>query len=31
VESEIQITNSDTTGFVILDALQLMPVERGTE
>jgi hypothetical protein len=31
VETEIQITNSDTTGFVILDALQLMPVERGTE
>jgi hypothetical protein len=27
VETVIQITNADTTGFVILDALQLLPVE----
>ncbi|TWU04816.1 FAD-dependent oxidoreductase [Stieleria varia] len=27
VESIIQITNAETTGFVILDALQLLPVE----
>ncbi|EGF29379.1 FAD-dependent oxidoreductase [Rhodopirellula baltica] len=28
VETEIQITNADTTGFVIIDALQLLPAER---
>lgn len=27
VETTIQITNADTTGFVILDALQVLPVE----
>lgn len=27
VETIIQVTNADTTGFVILDALQLMPIE----
>ena len=27
VDTIIQITNADTTGFVILDALQLMPIE----
>ena len=27
VETIIQITNAETTGFVILDALQLIPVE----
>ena len=27
VETVIQITNADTTGFVILDALQLLPIE----
>ncbi len=28
VKTEIQITNADTTGFVIIDALQLLPAER---
>ncbi|EMI46134.1 FAD-dependent oxidoreductase [Rhodopirellula sp. SWK7] len=28
VETEIQISNADTTGFVIFDALQLLPAER---
>jgi hypothetical protein len=27
VETLIQVTNADTTGFVILDALQLLPIE----
>lgn len=27
VETSIRITNSDTTGFVILDAIQLLPIE----
>lgn len=27
-ETVIQVTNADTTGFVILDALQLLPVKR---
>ena len=27
VETVIQITNADTIGFVIFDALQLLPVE----
>jgi len=27
VETVIQVTNADTTGFVIIDALQLLPVE----
>ncbi len=30
VETVIQITNADTTGFVILDALQLLPEETAT-
>ena len=28
VETEIQISNQDTTGFVVFDALQLLPAER---
>lgn len=31
VETVIQITNADTTGFVILDALQLLPEETETK
>ena len=30
VETVIQISNADTTGFVILDALQLIPIKNGT-
>jgi hypothetical protein len=27
IETVIQITNADTAGFVIMDALQLLPIE----